>query len=129
MAEGSVALEMLNQCHEKQYKLAIDDFGTGFSSMQYLANMPIDDLKIDRSFVRSIHSNPKSLAVVKSIIYLARLLDMRLIAEGIETKEELDFLSNSLVEFGQGFYFSKALPLKEFNLYSQKMVSAPPIVK
>lgn len=114
MLGGPEALGMLQKCRQLGYQLAIDDFGTGFSSLQYLATMPLTDLKIDRSFVMKMLKHDKSLSIVKSLIHMGRLLGMKLIAEGIETKEELALLRRLGVQMGQGYLFSKAVPLNEF---------------
>lgn len=113
MMDGSLALDMLNQCHKNGYRLSIDDFGTGFSSLQYLFRMPLDYIKIDRSFVRDMLKDDKALSIVKSIIFLAQSLKMKIIAEGIEKNEEKYLLKALNVEYGQGFLFSKAISLDE----------------
>lgn len=114
MLGGPEALATLQKCRQLGYQLAIDDFGTGFSSLQYLASMPLTDLKIDRSFVMKMLKHDKSLSIVKSLIHMGRLLGMKLIAEGIETDEELALLRKLGVQMGQGYLFSKAVPLAEF---------------
>ncbi len=114
MMEGAAPLQMMEQCFRHGYKLAIDDFGTGFSSLQYLATMPLHDLKIDRSFVSKIFKDDKSLTIVKSLIFLATHFRLNLIAEGIETPKEMQFLQSLGVQMGQGFLFSKAIPLDQF---------------
>lgn len=113
MMEGPQAFATLRSCREHGYSLAIDDFGTGFSSLQYLASMPLNDLKIDRSFVMNMRSDKKSLSIVKALIHLANLLGLGIIAEGIETAEELELLKSLGVSSGQGFYFAKAMPLAQ----------------
>lgn len=118
MTEGPVALATLNRCRDLGYLLAIDDFGTGFSSLQYLASMPLTDLKIDRSFVMKILDDEKSLSIVKSLIHMAGLLGLDLIAEGIETDAQLGLLKALGVGSGQGYLFSKAIPLSEFERLS-----------
>jgi EAL domain-containing protein (putative c-di-GMP-specific phosphodiesterase class I) len=114
MTTGHQAIETLQKCRDKGYKLAIDDFGTGFSSLQYLAQMPLTDLKIDRSFVSRMLSEEKSMSVIKSLISLGQNLGLNLIAEGIENSKELNCLQKMNVPMGQGFYFSKAVSLHEF---------------
>lgn len=114
MTEGPQALAMLRECRLLGYKLAIDDFGTGFSSLQYLAQMPLTDLKIDRSFVLRMKEGSKSLSIVQSLIHMARLLGMNLTAEGIEAPEQLRTLKELGVEMGQGYLFAKPIPLNEF---------------
>ncbi len=114
MAEGPWTLKVLNECRNKGYHLAIDDFGTGFSSLQYLAQMPLTDLKIDRSFVMRMHENPRSLSIVHSLVHLAKLLGMSVTAEGIENKDQLNTLIKLGAGYGQGYLFSKPVPLSEF---------------
>ncbi len=114
MMEGAIALEGLHQCSNQGYAISIDDFGTGFSSLQYLTQMPISYIKIDRSFVMKLLTDPKSRAVVSSIIHLAHALNIEIIAEGIETKEECIVLETLGAQFGQGYLFSKAIELKNF---------------
>lgn len=121
MMEGPHALYTLQQCRDLGYQLAIDDFGTGFSSLQYLAQMPLTDLKIDRSFVIKMLDDAKSLSIIKSLIYMADLLGLRLIAEGIETVEQRDLLRGLNVEMGQGWLFAKALPLSQFIALAPKI--------
>ncbi len=113
MTEGPQAIATLQNCRSFGYRIAIDDFGTGFSSLQYLASMPLHDLKIDRSFVNQMMTQEKSLSVVKTLIYMARLLRLNLIAEGIETSQQLLLLRNLGVKAGQGFLFSKAVAVDD----------------
>lgn len=121
MMEGPQAMSTLENCRAKGYRLAIDDFGTGFSNLQYLASMPLSDLKIDRSFVMKILSHERSLSIVKSLIHLARSLKLSLIAEGIETADELALLRKLGVEMGQGYLFAKPMPLDQLmQLAAQK---------
>ncbi len=84
LMEGVVVLDTLQRCRDLGYQISIDDFGTGFSSLQYLAKMPIDFIKIDGSFVQKMQNDHKTEAVVKSIIYLAQTLSIKIISEGIE---------------------------------------------
>lgn len=114
MTECLPAMSTLHQLRGLGYLLAIDDFGTGFSSLQYLANMPLTDLKIDRSFIMTMLSDNKSLSIIKFLINMAANLGLSLTAEGIENKNELALLRNLNVSLGQGFLFSKAIPLADF---------------
>lgn len=114
MTEGPQAIQTLQACRALGYKIAIDDFGTGFSSLQYLASMPLHDLKVDRSFVSQMMTLERSLSIVKTLIYLANALNLNLIAEGIETKDQLELLNKMGVQMGQGYYFSKAVPYDDF---------------
>lgn len=114
MLDGSLAIECLNQCHKQGYAISIDDFGTGFSSLQYLTQMPISYIKIDRSFVMKILNDKKSKAVVSSIIYLAKAMGIEIIAEGIECTEEAQTLLGLGAHYGQGYFFSKPLTFEDF---------------
>lgn len=114
MTEGKAAIATLQKCSDLGYKIAIDDFGTGFSSLQYLASMPLDDLKVDRSFVIQMTTHEKPLSIVKTLIFLAGLLNLRLIAEGVETNEQRNLLRMLGVPMGQGFLFAKPMPYSDF---------------
>lgn len=101
--------------------LAIDDFGTGYSSLSYLKSFPVDTLKIDRSFVSHLPENPDDAAISKMIISLARQLRLDVVAEGIETKEQLAFLRSHGCQMGQGYLFSRPIPAEEFTALLNRM--------
>jgi diguanylate cyclase (GGDEF)-like protein len=94
--------------------IALDDFGTGYSSLSYLRSFPLDVLKIDKSFVKDVTSNPDNAAITSTIITLAHSLGLKVICEGVETKEQLDFLRGRQCDEIQGFYFSPPIPPEEF---------------
>lgn len=102
-------------------RISMDDFGTGYSSLSYLRSFPFDKIKIDRSFVHGIESNPQTLAIVRAILGLAEGLDMKVVAEGIETHQDLSCLASEGCKEGQGYFFSKAQPQAEvLRLLSQQ---------
>ena len=94
--------------------VSVDDFGTGYSSMSYLRRFPIDKLKIDRCFVEQMTRRPEDASIVQAIISLAHSLRLKVIAEGVETPEQLQLLPELGCDQYQGFYFSPALPASNF---------------
>jgi len=113
MAEPVVAVATLQRIRALGVKLAADDFGTGYSSLSYLHQFPLDTLKIDRSFTRSIGPSGGRAEIVGSILPLAKTLRLNVIAEGIETAEQLQILRQMECAYGQGFYFAKPLAAGE----------------
>ncbi len=109
MGNPEDALAILNQIKERQIQLSIDDFGTGYSSFSYLHRLPFDTLKIDRSFVSQLDEVKKHREIVEAIATLAQKLKMQVIAEGIETEQQLAHLRSLGCDFGQGWFFSKPL--------------------
>jgi PAS domain S-box-containing protein len=114
MTHMDVTLRQLQTLRDIGVTVALDDFGTGYSSLTYLKHFPTDILKIDRSFVTDIASDAQSGAIVDTIIKLAHNLDMRVVAEGVETREQLKFLKAHGCDEIQGFLFSKPLPARDF---------------
>lgn len=107
------AKEALEKCRQNGTSISIDDFGTGYSSLSYLHHFPIDTLKIDQSFIRSMGKDPASRVLIKSIIGLAHNLNMKVIAEGIETEKEAAELKELGCEECQGYWFAKPMPLED----------------
>jgi EAL domain-containing protein (putative c-di-GMP-specific phosphodiesterase class I) len=110
MNEDAVA--ELRKIRNLGFKIAIDDFGTGFSSLAYLRRLPLDVLKIDKCFVSEIGVNSKGMQILKSIVELAHALDLSVIAEGVETEQQRDFLKQLSCSAAQGYLFGKAIPAK-----------------
>lgn len=116
-------ISLLNKLYElKRYgiELSIDDFGTGYSSFSYIKTLNIDEIKIDKAFVDSINTDNKLAAIVGAILKMCSDLNIRTVAEGIEEKEELDFLHNNGCQVYQGYYFSKPLSVEEMIYYIEK---------
>jgi diguanylate cyclase (GGDEF)-like protein/PAS domain S-box-containing protein len=111
-AESTAAL--LQTLRDGGVKVAIDDFGTGYSSLSYLRRFPVDALKIDQSFVRQISTVGDNTTIVTAVIGMARSLKLRVVAEGVETLEELEFLRAQQCDEAQGFYFSRPVPPEKF---------------
>jgi diguanylate cyclase (GGDEF)-like protein/PAS domain S-box-containing protein len=110
MVQDSAAmLAVLQDLKRLGIKLALDDFGTGYSSLNHLKRFPIDTLKIDQSFVRTVTTNADDASIVCAVISMGKSLHMRVVAEGVETREQLAFLQDRECPFGQGYYFSEPL--------------------
>ena len=105
---------ILKTLKERGVQLAVDDFGTGYSSLSYLRKFPIDALKIDQSFVHEITTTPEETAIVTAVISMGRSLNLRVIAEGVETQEDLAFLQAHECDEAQGYYFSRPVPPQQF---------------
>jgi diguanylate cyclase (GGDEF)-like protein/PAS domain S-box-containing protein len=126
MKNPETAVETLRQLHEMGVHLAIDDFGTGYSSLSYLKRFPIHCLKIDRSFVLDITSDADDAMIVNSVIALAHSMKLSVIAEGVETAQQLDFLSDHGCDQMQGYYFSKPVPAEQIARLLQAAEPAKP---
>ena len=107
------SIKTLQALRDMGVRLAIDDFGTGYSSLTYLKQLPIDVLKIDRSFVDGLGTDPNDTSIVRMILSLASALDLTAIAEGVETEVQLDALHQYGCELGQGYLWSPGLPPDE----------------
>jgi diguanylate cyclase (GGDEF)-like protein/PAS domain S-box-containing protein len=114
MKHTELAASILKILRGKGVQVSVDDFGTGYSSLSYLQKFPLDALKIDQSFVRWITTNPNEATLVSAIIHMGQSLHLRVIAEGVETAEDLAFLRAHNCDEAQGYYFSRPVPAEEF---------------
>jgi diguanylate cyclase (GGDEF)-like protein/PAS domain S-box-containing protein len=114
MKNAESASSILNALREKGIQIALDDFGTGYSSLSYLRKFPINSLKIDQSFVRQIAIAPEHTTIVAAVISMGRSLELRVVAEGVETQEEMIFLQAHQCDEAQGYYFSRPVPAEQF---------------
>lgn len=113
MTDAKVAIGILANLTNMGISTAIDDFGTGYSSFSYLRDLPVNKVKIDKSFVDNVTTNEKDAAVCKGMINLAHELGLRVVAEGVETKEQFEYLKAQGCELFQGYYFAKPMPLED----------------
>jgi EAL domain-containing protein (putative c-di-GMP-specific phosphodiesterase class I) len=113
MKDFENSVKLLAEIRDLGINIALDDFGTGYSSLSYLKQLPINTLKIDKSFIDNIVTNERERAIVDGIIQLAQKIDLDVIAEGVETKEQIKLLKNMGCNQIQGYYFSKPLPAIE----------------
>ncbi|NFH33872.1 EAL domain-containing protein [Clostridium sporogenes] len=114
MEDVDLSIRTLEALKKHGIKISLDDFGTGYSSLSYVTKLPIDNIKIDKSIIKNIHKDNKSLQIVKSIILMSKSLDINIIAEGVETIDQLEILQKLDCDFIQGFYISEPLPIKNF---------------
>jgi len=114
MKRAESAASVLKTLRTRGVQIAVDDFGTGYSSLSYLRKFPIDALKIDQSFVRQITAAPDDATIVTAVISMGRSLNLRVVAEGVETRGELEFLQAHQCDEAQGYYFSRPVPPQQF---------------
>jgi EAL domain-containing protein (putative c-di-GMP-specific phosphodiesterase class I) len=114
MKDAETTIGMLKALKNMGVRISMDDFGTGYSSLAYLARLPLNSLKIDRSFVETMGQNTDTMNIVSSIIALAHSMDLRVVAEGVETEEQLRDLRLLRCDELQGYLFSRPLPPAEF---------------
>jgi EAL domain-containing protein (putative c-di-GMP-specific phosphodiesterase class I) len=125
MKRAESAVSILQALRNKGIQVAVDDFGTGYSSLSYLRKFPVDALKIDQSFTRQISSDGEDSVIVKAVIGMAHSLKLRVIAEGVETLDELQFLCAHHCDEAQGYHFSRPLPAQQFATMLQAGMLVP----
>ncbi len=123
MTNPQEAIKTLKKISELGIELAIDDFGTGYSSLAYLKKLPIDKLKIDQSFIRDLPDDEDDIGITKAVISLAKCLNLEVIAEGVETKAQKDFLIQNNCSLIQGYFYSKPVPYNEMEILLEKGLS------
>lgn len=124
MKDPQAAVAVMNSLHERGIRMSIDDFGTGYSSLSYLKKFKVNKLKIDQSFVRNLSDDPEDQAIVSTIINLASSLGLHTIAEGVETASQLAHLRAHGCDEVQGYYFSRPLPVEQFEQFVRAAVAA-----
>jgi diguanylate cyclase (GGDEF)-like protein/PAS domain S-box-containing protein len=120
MENIEIGKNILTELKNIGIQVAIDDFGTGFSSLAYIRNLPVSLLKIDRSFIKDIAGNSKDATIVDTIIHLAKSLDIKVLAEGVENNEQVSLLQQMDCDFAQGFYFSKSLQAEKLKKWLEE---------
>src|SRR5262249_32176006 len=118
------AVDPLKMLHDLGVRLAFDDFGTGYASLSYLTRLPLARIKIDRSFVMKVTEDAEDAAIVRSLIVMAHNLGLEVIAEGVETEVQANFLRKEHCEEAQGYLYAKPLPASEFEQYVRMQQSA-----
>ena len=126
MRDAESTIKVLQELHAVGFQLSIDDFGTGYSSLSYLRRFPIDRIKIDQSFIRAARHDEGAAGIVTAIIALARSLKLKVIAEGVETGEQLEILRAQGCDEAQGFLFSRGLGPEEFQKFAREWKLQPP---
>ena len=118
MTHANIILDKLSKMG---VRISLDDFGTGYSSLSYLHKLPLDKLKIDKSFIDEITVSERARTLLKGVTVLGKALELKVVIEGIETREQFDLLrENYDVDFVQGWFFSKALPEDEARAYAER---------
>jgi EAL domain-containing protein (putative c-di-GMP-specific phosphodiesterase class I) len=115
MENASVALDILSRLSLKRFNLSIDDFGTGYSSMEQLQRIPFSEFKIDRAFVHGAAREASAQAILESSVLLAKKLNMKVVAEGVESQEDWDLVAQIGCDQVQGYFVSRALPFTQLS--------------
>jgi diguanylate cyclase len=127
MADRMRAQLILAGLRERGIRVAVDDYGTGYSSLAYLKELPVDDLKLDKSFLQGVTDDERALAIVRSTIMLAHSLGLRLVAEGVEDAETARKLADAGCDLEQGWFYAKALPAEELETWLDQWLESAPV--
>ncbi|MGZ9898193.1 sensor domain-containing phosphodiesterase [Shewanella gaetbuli] len=114
MNQQQAVYDLLALLRKRGVNISIDDFGTGYSSLSYLVNFPVDQIKIDKAFIQQIETDERHKALIEAIVSMSNSLDLSLVAEGVETQEQLDFIKQLKIPAVQGYYYYKPMPTDEF---------------
>ncbi len=117
MEKADYAIETLHALRQAGLSVAIDDFGTGFSSLSYLKYLPVDKIKIDRSFIQEVISDHRDAAIIQGVLSMAIPLQLQVVAEGVETQAQYAYLRKHLCDLYQGYYFARPMPLADLEIY------------
>lgn len=115
------SVEILKAIRALGIKVAIDDFGTGYSSLSYLRQLPIDQIKLDRSFIRHLPEHKSDATIVIAITQMAKTLNLEVVAEGVETEEQAKFLTESQCDYLQGYYFAKPVSIEDLKVILDRL--------
>ena len=125
LEDAEAAIDLLGQLSSRGVRVAIDDFGTGYSSLAYLQQFPVDALKIDRSFVSEVGSDANVAAIARTVIVLARSLNLDVLAEGVETAEQAAWLEREGCDWAQGWHYGRPMPAEDFNVTTHELPVGP----
>ncbi|MCW3173958.1 sensor domain-containing phosphodiesterase [Shewanella subflava] len=114
MKQQKAVCELLSLLRQRGIRISIDDFGTGYSSLSYLVSFPVDQIKIDKSFIHQLETDPRHKALVEAIVSMSRALDLTVIAEGVETQSQLDFVKQQQIQAVQGYFYYKPMSKSDF---------------
>ncbi|HEV3163726.1 MAG TPA: EAL domain-containing protein [Isosphaeraceae bacterium] len=128
MADPARAATILTRLHEMGIRISIDDFGTGHSSLAYIKNLPVDEVKIDRTFIKELSTDHSAAAIVESVINMSHSMQLEVVAEGVEDQETLDLLRTLGCDLAQGFHFSRPVAPSEFTTWLSRAAHGPVLV-